>query len=90
MARVGPKINCRASATLASRTITWRARWHAGVVSTRKTALRELATIGDPLADFAYHLMIYRLPDLAFPGLQGVDLAAAGLPGEAEYLAASS
>jgi aminoglycoside phosphotransferase (APT) family kinase protein len=48
----------------------------------------ELATIGDPLADFAYHLMIYRLPDLAFPGLQGVDLEAAGLPGEAEYLAA--
>jgi aminoglycoside phosphotransferase (APT) family kinase protein len=48
----------------------------------------ELATIGHPLADFAYHLMVYRLPSLAFPGLAGVDVRAAGLPTEAEYVAA--
>jgi len=48
----------------------------------------ELATIGDPLADFAYHLMIYRLPALAIPGLVGVDLRARGIPSERDYIAA--
>jgi aminoglycoside phosphotransferase (APT) family kinase protein len=43
----------------------------------------ELATVGHPLADFAYYLMIYRLPTLAFPGLLGVDVEAQGLPAEA-------
>jgi aminoglycoside phosphotransferase (APT) family kinase protein len=47
----------------------------------------ELATIGHPLADFAYQLMIYRLPSLAFPGLAGVDLTKEGLPSEDEYVA---
>ena len=48
----------------------------------------ELSTLGHPLADFAYHAMMYRLPP-AFPaGLAGVDLAAAGIPSEAEYVAA--
>jgi aminoglycoside phosphotransferase (APT) family kinase protein len=48
----------------------------------------ELSTLGDPLADFAYHLMAWRLaPDL-FRGLAGADLAALGIPGEAEYVAA--
>ena len=46
----------------------------------------ELATLGDPLADFAYHLLMYRLPTLAFPGLLGQDLAALQLPGETEYV----
>jgi aminoglycoside phosphotransferase (APT) family kinase protein len=48
----------------------------------------ELATIGDPLADFAYHLMMYRLPTLSIPGLADKDAAQLGLPTEAEYLQA--
>lgn len=47
----------------------------------------ELATLGDPLADFAYHLMLYRLPTLSIPGLLGRDTAALGLPSEQEYVA---
>jgi len=47
----------------------------------------ELSTLGDPIADFAYHLMMYRLP-ASFPGgIAGVDLAALGLPTEAAYVA---
>ena len=49
----------------------------------------ELSTIGDPLADFAYHLMIYRMPSTAsVPGLMGLDTEALGLPSEAEYIRA--
>jgi aminoglycoside phosphotransferase (APT) family kinase protein len=48
----------------------------------------ELATLGDPLADFAYHLLMYHMPSLAFPGLLGRDLVALGLPSEREYVAA--
>ncbi len=47
----------------------------------------ELATLGDPLADFAYHLMLYRLPTISIPGLRGRDMAALGLPTEQEYVA---
>ncbi len=48
----------------------------------------ELSTIGDPLADFGYHAICWRIaPDL-FRGLAGVDLAALGIPSEAEYLRA--
>lgn len=47
----------------------------------------ELSTLGHPLADFAYHLMMYRMPPMIVAGLQGVDLAALGIPGEAEYVA---
>lgn len=46
----------------------------------------ELSTIGNPIADFAYHLMTWRFaPDL-FRGLAGVDFAAAGIPDEQEYV----
>ena len=48
----------------------------------------ELSTLGDPLADFAYYLLIYALPDLAYPGLAGRDLAALGIPAQAETVAA--
>ncbi|MBM3518901.1 MAG: phosphotransferase family protein, partial [Alphaproteobacteria bacterium] len=34
----------------------------------------EVSTLGDPLADFAYHCMMWRLPPDAFQGLRGVDL----------------
>jgi aminoglycoside phosphotransferase (APT) family kinase protein len=49
----------------------------------------ELATLGHPLADVAYNCMIWHL-DPATPnlgGLAGRDLAALGIPTEAEYLA---
>jgi aminoglycoside phosphotransferase (APT) family kinase protein len=48
----------------------------------------ELATLGDPLADFAYHLLMYHMPTLAFPGLMGRDIAALRLPSESEYVEA--
>jgi len=48
----------------------------------------ELATVGDPFADFAYHVMPWHLePDL-FRGWAGLDLAALGIPSELEYVAA--
>ena len=47
----------------------------------------ELSSLGDPLADFAYHLMMYRLPTLSIPMLGGRDPAALGLPTEQEYAA---
>jgi aminoglycoside phosphotransferase (APT) family kinase protein len=44
----------------------------------------ELSTLGHPLADFSYHLMMYRMPD----ALAGRDLAALNIPSEADYVAA--
>jgi len=48
----------------------------------------ELSTLGHPLVDFAYHLMMYRMPALTIPGLAGADLIALGIPSEEEYVAA--
>ncbi len=45
----------------------------------------ELSTLGDPLADFAYHCMNWRLPVEGSRGLGGVDLAALGIPDETAY-----
>ncbi|MBK6630524.1 MAG: phosphotransferase [Betaproteobacteria bacterium] len=47
----------------------------------------ELSTLGHPLSDFAYHCMTWRLSPGMFRGLQGHDLAALGIPGEADYVA---
>ena len=47
----------------------------------------ELSTLGDPFADFAYHLMMYRMDIESIAGLAGRDLAALGLPSEREYVA---
>jgi aminoglycoside phosphotransferase (APT) family kinase protein len=44
----------------------------------------ELSTLGHPLADFSYHLLMYRMPD----ALAGADLAALNIPCEDEYVAA--
>ena len=44
----------------------------------------ELSTLGHPLADFSYHLMMYRMPD----ALAGRDLDALNIPSEADYVAA--
>ena len=48
----------------------------------------ELSTLGHPLADFAYHCMVWRIPPGVFRGLGGLDLAALGIPTEREYVAA--
>ncbi|HEX8527504.1 phosphotransferase family protein [Allosphingosinicella sp.] len=42
----------------------------------------ELSTLGHPLADFSYHLMMYRMPD----ALAGRDLEALNIPGEDDYV----
>ena len=47
----------------------------------------ELSTLGDPLADFAYHCMSWHIPPGQFRGIAGLDLKALGIPGEAEYVA---
>jgi len=47
----------------------------------------ELSTLGHPLADFAYHLMAWRLGPGQFRGMHGVDLRALGIPTEDEYTA---
>ena len=46
----------------------------------------ELSTLGDPLADFAYHCMSWHIPPDKFRGMGGLDLPALGIPGEAEYV----
>jgi aminoglycoside phosphotransferase (APT) family kinase protein len=48
----------------------------------------ELSTLGHPLADFAYHVMSWHIPPAQFRGLGGLDLAALGIPAEADYVAA--
>ena len=48
----------------------------------------ELSTLGHPLADFAYHAMMYQMPPHIVAGLGGADLAALNLPSEADYVAA--
>jgi aminoglycoside phosphotransferase (APT) family kinase protein len=48
----------------------------------------ELSTIGDPLADFAYHVMSWRVTPELFRGLAGIDFASLGIPAEEEYVAA--
>ncbi len=47
----------------------------------------ELSTLGDPLADFANHVMIWRIVPELFRGLEGVDLTALNIPSETEYAA---
>jgi aminoglycoside phosphotransferase (APT) family kinase protein len=47
----------------------------------------ELSTLGDPLADFAYHCMSWHIPPGQFRGIGGLDLHALGIPSEQEYVA---
>jgi aminoglycoside phosphotransferase (APT) family kinase protein len=47
----------------------------------------ELSTLGNPLGDFAYHMMAWRLRPEEYRGLAHADLAALGIPGEEEYRA---
>jgi aminoglycoside phosphotransferase (APT) family kinase protein len=46
----------------------------------------ELSTLGHPLADLAQHLMAWRVTAEGYRGLSDSNLAALGIPGEAEYL----
>ncbi len=50
----------------------------------------ELSTIGHPLGDFTYHLMVWQTPEIGIgsAGLLGKDLKALGIPPEDEYVAA--
>jgi aminoglycoside phosphotransferase (APT) family kinase protein len=47
----------------------------------------ELSTLGDPLADFAYHCMSWHIPPGEFRGISGLKLDELGIPGEMEYVA---
>lgn len=47
----------------------------------------ELSTIGDPIVDFAYSLLMYRVPSALPWGLADRDLRTLGLPDEATYVA---
>jgi aminoglycoside phosphotransferase (APT) family kinase protein len=47
----------------------------------------ELSTLGHPLADFSYHVMLWRVGEGEVRGLEDVDLASLGIPGEADYVA---
>ena len=47
----------------------------------------ELATLGSPLVDFAYHCLVWHMKNgNGSRGLAGLDVAALGIPTEAEYL----
>lgn len=48
----------------------------------------ELSTLGHPGADFAYNAMMYHMPPHIVAGLGGADIAALGIPSEADYVAA--
>src|SRR5580693_6574741 len=50
----------------------------------------ELSTLGDPLADFSYHLMQWHMPpsEVGTGSLVGFDLAALGIPSLNDYVAA--
>ena len=48
----------------------------------------ELSTLGHPLADFAYHALMYHMPPNIVAGLIGTDLDALNIPSEQAYIAA--
>lgn len=48
----------------------------------------ELSTLGDPLVDFAYHVMAWRIPSDLFRGLAGAGLHELGIPSEEEHIVA--
>ena len=47
----------------------------------------ELSTLGNPLADFAYQCMAWRIPPSLWRGIKGLDLATLGIPSESGYIA---
>ena len=47
----------------------------------------ELSTLGHPLADFSYHCMVWHVEPSTQRGLEGLDLAALGIPSLDAYIA---
>ena len=47
----------------------------------------ELSTLGNPLADFAYHCLAWHLKPSELRGMAGIDLNELGIPDEQTYLA---
>lgn len=47
----------------------------------------ELSTLGHPLADFAYHCMVWHVLPEVFRGIAGLDFDALGIPQPDEYVA---
>jgi len=45
----------------------------------------ELSTLGEPMADFAYHMLTWRLPNKPYRGLGDLDIAELGIPDERHY-----
>lgn len=45
----------------------------------------ELSTLGDPIADFAYHCMSWHIPAQLWRGIGGLDIGALGIPREDDY-----
>ena len=48
----------------------------------------ELSTLGHPLADLAYNAFLWRSHGESWGTMDGIDLAASGIPTEAEYVEA--
>ena len=48
----------------------------------------ELSTLGDPVADFTYHMMMYRMPPAERASLANIDFDEWNLPTEEEYVRA--
>ncbi len=48
----------------------------------------EISTLGNPISDFCYHCMSWRMPAGDGRGLAGLDLKALNIPTEEEYVAA--
>lgn len=48
----------------------------------------ELATLGDPLADFGYHAMVWRVEADLFRGFADLDRSSLGIPDEEDYVRA--
>lgn len=46
----------------------------------------ELATLGHPMADFAYHCMSWHIPATLWRGIAGLDLPTLGIPSEQNYV----
>ncbi|MEO3388808.1 phosphotransferase family protein [Mesorhizobium sp. CAU 1741] len=45
----------------------------------------ELSTVGDPIADFAYHMLTWHFPGRPYRGLGDIDLTGTGIPDERRY-----